>query len=1201
MTSGLANRQRGIAQDASGRTVWDQYDQWELGFAGLARYVSQLSLRDLGWNPDLGDLLTSGADGPTADRAIAKRLFERLKQFGISYAIEPWTGLERQQIRHPRWLVADQWGTCLDLAVTYAAMCLDAHVRALLAITGTHALVVLDPGSLRGDGDVVAWGRSWSADLEGDGVAEVLDTKALATELDAGTLMAVDVVEATTIGDDFDAALRSGRKWLERGAILVDVAYLQATKKAEPLPPPDERPTIRTYLPGGQRQFERYESHAAVLDALRGDSGVTVLLGPQGRGKSTIARQIVRDAPFGAGWFLNASEPQTLISSFADADRSEHNQRATELPGADRRGYFEGARSRLDAAEGRWIVVLDNADGDPGKIAPLIPRPGEGQLVLITTTNPEWENVAGVRVRKLPPIEDDRIAGDLDGGHLVPLVAGRALLLHAFKALMASTGATPDQVAALTPARGDVPEPLRGPAALWAAIRTRLDAAEVRFCLQMAYLPPDQQPLESLLELNAGARGTVARLAEAGLVASEARFARMHRLFGAAVRADLRATDPALDQDVVLELATSRAAYEVLDRYGDQATLMRLDERLTEIDRVSEGPDGRLGEALHAVAELLELAGHTRRSGETFARAERHLQSRPELLADVLHSRARTVNQHHARDESLLREALGWAEEAERMLLATPGRERTADRCLAMQGLLLQKLSAFPREGETTLGLLRDALAVIEEAHRRRVERLDPMDPELARSEFNLAGPHINLAQREPARAREHLDEADRVYASVAERREKIYDVKVHPHIAACIIGQGYVDYYRALLLSAPPVERTAWLRDASRHAEDALRQREALDGSLDFDESRKALRFMAKVTLARQAPAVDPGRSLESVIAEASRELAFAAVQKLPSDTHSLAEPIAAWLFSPALAEVVRAFGADPPAPTTPLEEALAWFEDFSLQWDYRGGQERNLAAARELSPDVERVVMRAAPALGLVGTSPPPGRYYDHVLVLGGLVRACIARPLYAARLLQEGAIEAGDVTALGGFRPLKGDELELAGSLGHAGLEDEFDAMDAGVRLAFSLGEPIEERGEPSEEVGASWAVREYRTAAGVPIRVVGAPSSQPGERRANTADTYAWYASDLVELRGDERVLTVTSDIYVPYQHADALRMLGLPHSVEVDAAGVRPGDADPRLSQEFGPHNYLQEMRSTIRALRALYGAWRDTATPAPNA
>ena len=245
-------------------------------------------------------------------------------------------------------------------------------------------------------------------------------------------------------------------------------------------------------------------------------------------------------------------------------------------------------------------------------------------------------------------------------------------------------------------------------------------------------------------------------------------------------------------------------------------------------------------------------------------------------------------------------------------------------------------------------------------------------------------------------------------------------------------------------------------------------------------------------------------------------------------------------------------------------------------------------MAAARELPPAAIEVVARAVPALGLVGASSPAAARYDHVLILGGLVRGCLTRPSYAHDLIERKAITAMSITALAAFRSLKGDELELSERFGLAGVEDEFDAMDAGVRGAFSLDAATSQnRGEHSDVLGASWWVRTYGVPGHAPIRVVAAPSSAPGERRANTADAYEWFASKLGDVHVGQRVLVVTTDIYLPYQHADALRMLALPHGVEVDAVGIRPGDIDPRLQKLFGPPDYLQELRSTIRALRAL--------------
>jgi hypothetical protein len=88
---------------------------------------------------------------------------------------------------------------------------------------------------------------------------------------------------------------------------------------------------------------------------------------------------------------------------------------------------------------------------------------------------------------------------------------------------------------------------------------------------------------------------------------------------------------------------------------------------------------------------------------------------------------------------------------------------------------------------------------------------------------------------------------------------------------------------------------------------------------------------------------------------------------------------------------------------------------------------------------------------------------------------------------------------------------------------------------------------------------------------------------GGIRANTADTYdAWQASDPAPI---STVLVVTSEIYVPFQHADAVRKLnaGTIETIGVPAAHT----LSDGLRQEFTPSNYLQELRSAIRSKRRL--------------
>lgn len=297
----------------------------------------------------------------------------------------------------------------------------------------------------------------------------------------------------------------------------------------------------------------------------------------------------------------------------------------------------------------------------------------------------------------------------------------------------------------------------------------------------------------------------------------------------------------------------------------------------------------------------------------------------------------------------------------------------------------------------------------------------------------------------------------------------------------------------------------------------------------------------------------------------------------------------IEAWARSAALEELVLAFDGDPHAGRD-LHAWLAYLDDFSCVWDFRGANERNLARTSDLSQDVESLVFAAAARLGLRGVQSPPVGHYQHLVILGGLVSACLGRTLYAAQILHDGAVTAERVVALATARPLRGDEVTLSACWFARQVDDEHEAMCASVESAFGVASPVDVR------VCRGGAVTtEYLTPADVPVHVINAQRLDPSRSRANTADTYAWLANESGWVLPGDAALLITTDIYVPFQHADAVRMLTLPHGISVDFAGIELGAVDPRLAQSLSACNYLQEIRSTIRSLRMLSRA----ATPEP--
>lgn len=320
-----------------------------------------------------------------------------------------------------------------------------------------------------------------------------------------------------------------------------------------------------------------------------------------------------------------------------------------------------------------------------------------------------------------------------------------------------------------------------------------------------------------------------------------------------------------------------------------------------------------------------------------------------------------------------------------------------------------------------------------------------------------------------------------------------------------------------------------------------------------------------------------------------------FTPVPSVGAD-QDLRSGIEGWTLSEPMRALVEAFGGDWEALTRSadgLAGRLSALDTFSDRWDTRQGRERNLAHELPMSREQAELVMAASDALGLREVRPPRYREYDHVLMLGGLIRACLTRPEHAARLIRDGIVAAGAVTALGGHRPFDGDEFELAAAAGVPDLAEEYEALDAGTRMAFDLDKPDLVEGETSDTIGGTWGVRRYRAPDGLPVTVAAAPSSDQLHRRANTPDTFAWFAERFAVLRPGQRLLLVTTSIYVPAQHAAALRMLALPYQVEVDTVGGDPRLVAPALQQPFSATKYLLEVRSTVRALMALLAALED--------
>lgn len=300
----------------------------------------------------------------------------------------------------------------------------------------------------------------------------------------------------------------------------------------------------------------------------------------------------------------------------------------------------------------------------------------------------------------------------------------------------------------------------------------------------------------------------------------------------------------------------------------------------------------------------------------------------------------------------------------------------------------------------------------------------------------------------------------------------------------------------------------------------------------------------------------------------------------------------ISEWFKSEALERLVVVNGDSPPPRTLSGIDLAEWYDNYSAKhWDFRKGLERNMAEVPSLPNEVATLALESARSLGLLGYRPPKRQSYQHTLILGGLIRACIVRPRYAASLMRNG-VRFDEVTALGAFRDLVGDELLIAEAL-KVEATNEFDAMVSGMSSSFNSEEDPKLHNPNTNRGNLDWQVATING----PIRtsVVVAPSRDE-TRRANTADTLAWWADREGDLTGTH-ILVITSQIYVPYQGANALEFLGLQRGAVVETVGVPDNLSNlGQWTQRFLPHQYLQETRSAIRGYFSLLESCLSMAT-----
>jgi hypothetical protein len=862
------------------------------GYGGIACYVTP---RLAEWHfPRARHERLSGATppGPALDHLKVAALWEDLASRNLGYAEPPWHPAEGQIIRDPDWLLRGDdrgAGTCVDLSLLFAAQCLNEKLDTfLLMLRGpqlAHVAVAVRLGA----------SAATAADAKRRGAQPTLPEGVDPTGT-AGVTWIYDrdefsrdetilVVDPTAVASSFEVGIKAAREALadERysHAHLVDVAVRQHGYGDMQLPAPSRRVALRGRI---ARQYrEPFPVHEDAAATTRARTGKVVITGPQGTGKSTLARDAAAAAVGGFGWFLPAASRKAFDTALAEHELIERGEPDRELETAEREGLARQALDRLRRTSDSWVIVIDNANAGAGEFDtakfPIdrLPAPKDGQLIIATSTAapsawPNWEPAV------LPPVPPDQLAR-LGDEQVAALSAGRPLLMAAFTHLL---NAAPALRAELTVShnpglstRDDDDSTRQAAARYWDAAQQHLGTALVTVAQRLAWLPPDR--------IEPGVAGNdpaaVTELTAAGLLTDSATpgAAMMHRLLGEAIRAAV--TGENQSEAVVRDLLSRQAARTSLLRYADVEVTAELANSLTATDS---------GLALWALAALQEVYGGTA-STKTFARARALLEppaSAEEMgaLADCLHASARVANVLKDAPQEVINAGIADARHAiELRGPALPGDSADAEEARkarqvaiakheAILALLRQRAVKFIDDPAAKVRELHEVLDMLEQSWSRRSTALGDNDPLVDRAYYNLAGARMSLAKLDPANARELMAGAKQVYETTRDFRRRYYNGP-NPITAAAINGIGIwgLESIRLGLADDPD----AVLAEAIDAASEALSMRRMSGIVNDIEKSATLLTKLAtlQVMITTGNPDSPEGKA-PTAIAEAVTDL---------------------------------------------------------------------------------------------------------------------------------------------------------------------------------------------------------------------------------------------------------------------------------------------------------------------------------------
>ncbi|MFE1437227.1 tetratricopeptide repeat protein [Streptomyces sp. NPDC058739] len=328
-------------------TVWPTWDVNDPD--ALGRYVQDGVARQL-LPADLAQRLPGPGSGPASERVRA--LYTVLADLRVRYVHEPATSAgSRQLLRTPDQVLSrPREGTCVDLAVTFAGMCLDAGLHPMLVILRSPTVGGAPSARDVGHAIVVVWtGGEWrhrrpDSDYPLDGRLHRTPPDELLSSLcrrddGPGAFVAIDVTAATR-GAGWTEAIRAGADLIDGNDRLcwsVGVDLGRSFDKSAALPMPGRPvgklisdpyvevddgtgPLTRLQARTGLVPFHRRDEldvllHWSAAPPGRAGTRIALIQGTGGAGKTHLAAEAAHqlaNAGWTTGFYVPGTSPDDL-------------------------------------------------------------------------------------------------------------------------------------------------------------------------------------------------------------------------------------------------------------------------------------------------------------------------------------------------------------------------------------------------------------------------------------------------------------------------------------------------------------------------------------------------------------------------------------------------------------------------------------------------------------------------------------------------------------------------------------------------------------------------------------------------------------------------------------------------------------------------------------------------------------------------